>query len=135
MMAEYERTKNPVPDNTPADWEAPAVQWARDNGLLVGDGSGNLMLHSNMTRAQFLVMLKKYHKKKSEIRRGCKGKILFNHHFHHPDAQKRSVLHFFFQFTRKEKTPKVLENQGFRGFFEWCARRESNPHALASTGT
>ena len=39
--------------------------------------------------------------------------------FHHPDAQKRSVLHFFFQFTRKEKTPKVLENQGFRGFFEW----------------
>ena len=68
MMAEYERTKNPVPDNTPADWEAPAVQWARDNGLLAGDGSGNLMLHSNMTRAQFLVMLKKYHEKKSEIR-------------------------------------------------------------------
>ena len=68
MMTEYERTKNPVPDNTPADWEAPAVQWARDNGLLAGDGSGNLMLHSNMTRAQFLVMLKKYHEKKSEIR-------------------------------------------------------------------
>ena len=42
MMTEYERTKNPVPDNTPADWEAPAVQWARDNGLLAGDGSGNL---------------------------------------------------------------------------------------------
>ena len=68
MMAEYERTKNPVPDNTPADWEAPAVQWARDNGLLAGDGAGNLMLHSNMTRAQFFVILKKYHEKKSEIR-------------------------------------------------------------------
>ena len=68
MMTEYERTKNPVPDNTPADWEAPAVQWARDNGLLAGDGAGNLMLHSNMTRAQFFVILKKYHEKKSEIR-------------------------------------------------------------------
>ena len=68
MMAEYERTKNPVPDNTPADWEAPAVQWARDNGLLAGDRSGNLMLHSNMTRAQFLVILKKYHEKRDEIR-------------------------------------------------------------------
>ena len=68
MMTEYERTKNPVPDNTPADWEAPAVQWARDNGLLAGGGAGNLMLHSNMTRAQFFVILKKYHEKKSEIR-------------------------------------------------------------------
>ena len=52
-MAEYERTKNPVPDNTPEDWEARAVQWAIDNGLLAGDLKGNLMLHSNMTRAQF----------------------------------------------------------------------------------
>ena len=67
MMTEYERTKNPVPDNTPADWEAPAVQWARDNGLLAGDGSGNLMLHSNMTRAQFFVILKKYHDHRKEI--------------------------------------------------------------------
>ena len=62
-----ERTKNPVPDNTPADWEAPAVQWARDNGLLAGDGAGNLMLHSNMTRAQFFVILKKYHDHRKEI--------------------------------------------------------------------
>ena len=67
MMAEYERTKNPVPDNTPADWEAPAVQWAIDNGLLAGDGAGNLMLHSNMTRAQFFVILKKYHDHRKEI--------------------------------------------------------------------
>ena len=67
MMTEYERTKNPVPDNTPADWEAPAVQWARDNGLLAGDGAGNLMLHSNMTRAQFFVILKKYHDHRKEI--------------------------------------------------------------------
>ena len=68
MMAEYERTKNPVPDNTPEDWEAPAVQWAIDNGLLAGDLKGNLMLHSNMTRAQFFVILKKYHEKRDEIR-------------------------------------------------------------------
>ena len=67
MMAEYERTKNPVPDNTPEGWEARAVQWARDNGLLAGDLKGNLMLHSNMTRAQFFVILKKYHEKRNEV--------------------------------------------------------------------
>ena len=67
MMTEYERTKNPVPDNTPADWEAPAVQWARDNGLLAGDGAGNLMPNPNMARAQLFVILQKYHAHRNQV--------------------------------------------------------------------
>lgn len=54
-------------DNTPADWEKEAVEWATSNGLMFGDGSGNLMLHSPITRAQFCVMLKRYHEKREEI--------------------------------------------------------------------
>ncbi len=53
----------PVPDSTPADWEQDAVEWAVKSGLMAGDGSGNLMLHSPITRAQFCVLLKRYHDK------------------------------------------------------------------------
>ena len=118
MMTEYERTKNPVPDNTPADWEAPAVQWARDNGLLAGDGSGNLMLHSNMTRAQFLVMLKKYHEKKTKFGEDVKEKY-FSATISTTRTHRNARFCISFSSSQgKKKAPKVLENQGFRGFFE-----------------
>ncbi len=62
MMEDYEsRHAPPVPDNTPADWEKDGVAWAVKNGIMSGDGAGNLMLHSPLTRAQFTVMLKRYH--------------------------------------------------------------------------
>lgn len=62
MMAEYEKTKaRPVPDSTPADWEKDGVEWARENGIMAGNGNGDLMLHSPLTRGQFCVMLKRYH--------------------------------------------------------------------------
>ena len=62
MMADYEsRHALPVPDSTPVDWEKDGVDWATESGLMAGDGSGNLMLHSPLTRAQFCVMLKRYH--------------------------------------------------------------------------
>ena len=62
MMAAYEASKaNPVPDNDPADWEKEGVEWAVQNGLMAGDGTGNLKLHDNITRGQFCVMLKRYH--------------------------------------------------------------------------
>ena len=118
MMAEYERTKNPVPDNTPEDWEAPAVQWARDNGLLAGDGAGNLMLHSNMTRAQFLVMLKKYHEKKTKFGEDIKEKY-FSATISTTRTHRNARFCISFSSSQgKKKVPKVLENQGFRGFFE-----------------
>ena len=108
MMAEYER----------ADWEAPAVQWARDNGLLAGDGSGNLMLHSNMTRAQFLVMLKKYHEKKTKFGEDVKEKY-FSATISTTRTHRNARFCISFSSSQgKKKAPKVLENQGFRDFFE-----------------
>lgn len=68
MMADYERRHAlPVPDSTPVDWEKDGVDWATESGLMAGDGSGNLMLHSPLTRAQFCVMLKRYHELQGEI--------------------------------------------------------------------
>lgn len=62
MMQEYEKSKaRPVPDSTPADWEKDGVEWARENGIMAGNGNGDLMLHSPLTRGQFCVMLKRYH--------------------------------------------------------------------------
>ena len=112
MMAEYERTKNPVPDNTPADWEAPAVQWARDNGLLAGDGSGNLMLHSNMTRAQFLVMLKKYHEKKAKFGEDVKEK-----YFSTTRTHRNARFCISFSSSQGKKKPrKCLKIKAFGAF-------------------
>ena len=48
-------------DNAPADWSREAVAWATENGLLMGDAAGDLMLRSPLTREQFCVMLKRYH--------------------------------------------------------------------------
>ena len=44
-------------DNTPADWAADAVRWARDNGILYGDENGNLRLREPCTREMMLVFL------------------------------------------------------------------------------
>lgn len=62
MMEDYEsRHALPVPDNTSAAWEKDGVDWAVENGIMAGDGHGDLMLHAPLTRAQFAVMLKRYH--------------------------------------------------------------------------
>ena len=55
--------KEPVPDldSTPADWEKPGVEFCTENKIMVGDGKGDLMLHRPITRAEFCVMLKRYH--------------------------------------------------------------------------
>lgn len=44
-------------DNEPSDWSADAVRWACDNGILYGDGGGNLMLRQPCTREQMVVFL------------------------------------------------------------------------------
>lgn len=48
-------------DNAPAAWSKECVEWAIQNGLMVGDDRGDLMLRSPLTREQFCVMLKRYH--------------------------------------------------------------------------
>ncbi len=50
-------------DNTTAPWSKEAVEWAQENGLMVGDANGDLMLRAPLTREQFCVMLKRYHDK------------------------------------------------------------------------
>ena len=47
-------------DNTPATWAKDGVDWAIRNGLLQGDANGDLMLHSNVTREQMCVLLKRF---------------------------------------------------------------------------
>lgn len=44
-------------DNTPADWAADAVEWAKESGILYGDETGNLRLHEACTREMMLVFL------------------------------------------------------------------------------
>ena len=47
-------------DNEPATWSKEAIAWAKETGLMVGDGSGNLMLRSPLTREQFVTILYRY---------------------------------------------------------------------------
>lgn len=52
-MDETKRT----PDSEPADWAKEAVEWATENGIMYGDGAGDLKLHSDCTREQMVVFL------------------------------------------------------------------------------
>ncbi len=61
VKAELEKAEKVVLYNEAADWSKDSVDWAIKNGLLKGDGNGDLMLHSPLTREQFCVMLKRYH--------------------------------------------------------------------------
>lgn len=60
VKAEMDKSKL---DNATALWSKKAVEWAQENGLMVGDANGDLMLRSPLTREQFCVMLKRYHDK------------------------------------------------------------------------
>ena len=60
-LAVQEKLIRRVLDSTPAPWAKEGVEWAVANGILLGDGMGDLMLHSPVTREQVCVMLKRYH--------------------------------------------------------------------------
>lgn len=47
-------------DNTPDTWAIEAVEWAKNNGILKGDDTGNLKLHDICTRQEVLVFLNRY---------------------------------------------------------------------------
>ena len=49
-------------DNTPAVYAAEAVQWARENGILFGDQSGDLKLRTPVTREQAITFLYRFAK-------------------------------------------------------------------------
>lgn len=44
-------------DNNPSAWAKEAVEWGKSLGIMTGDGNGNLMLHSPITREQFITVL------------------------------------------------------------------------------
>ena len=45
------------PDNTPDNYACAAVAWAKEKGILKGTTTGDLKLHSSITRQDMLVML------------------------------------------------------------------------------
>lgn len=49
-----------VRDNMPDEWAKEAVEWAIENGILVGDSTGNYMLHRNCTRQEMLVFISRF---------------------------------------------------------------------------
>lgn len=50
-------------DNTPDNYAVEDVDWAVSNDLLVGDTTGDLKLHSPITRQDAVVLLRRYHEK------------------------------------------------------------------------
>lgn len=44
-------------DSEPSEWAREAVEWARANGIIYGDETGNLRLHDPCTREMMLVFL------------------------------------------------------------------------------
>ena len=49
-------------DNTPSGYAVEAVKWAKMNGILFGDVSGNLKLHDPVTREQAITFLYRFAK-------------------------------------------------------------------------
>ena len=60
--------QKPKLDNNPANWAKQAVEWGKENGLMIGDNHGDLMLRSPITREQFITVLYRY----DEYRRTAK---------------------------------------------------------------
>ena len=56
-MEQYEAEKR---DESADDYALAALDWAVQNGLIEGDGNGNLMPQSNIKREDMIVILKRY---------------------------------------------------------------------------
>ena len=52
-----EATPRAVDGNTPADWFAEDVEWAKINGIMQGDGKGNFRIKDYVTREEMCAML------------------------------------------------------------------------------
>lgn len=51
-QAPVQKPKPEVKDETPSAWAADAVEWAKDKGILLGDGDGKYRPHDAMTREE-----------------------------------------------------------------------------------
>lgn len=50
-----------------SSWSEKDMQWAKDNGIMVGDTNGNMMPKGWITREQMVVVLHRYHEKKDSL--------------------------------------------------------------------
>ena len=49
-------------DNTPRDFAKDAVEWAKKNGILLGDEKGDLRLRQSVQREELMVFLHRFAK-------------------------------------------------------------------------
>ena len=54
------RTDEPEPEESNTAWSDEAVAWATENGIIYGDGNGNLMLDEPCTRRQMATFLHRF---------------------------------------------------------------------------
>lgn len=54
------------------DWARDGVEWAKENGILLGDGQGNLRLGDPVTREECAVLLNRLYKMINETKGGTK---------------------------------------------------------------
>lgn len=54
-----ETVEKPVRDNNASAWALDAVEWCVDNKILLGDETGDLMLHQPLTREQACLVVKR----------------------------------------------------------------------------
>lgn len=59
-MADKDEIKAAKSDSEPNEWAKEAVEWAIDNGIIYGNGDGNLALRQPCTREQMLVFLHRF---------------------------------------------------------------------------
>ena len=55
-----EEKKEKQTDSEPQEWAKAAVEWAVENGIIYGDGNGDLMLREPCTREQMLVFMYRF---------------------------------------------------------------------------
>lgn len=55
-----EEKKEKRTDSEPQEWAKEAIKWAVENGIIYGDGNGDLMLREPCTREQMLVFLHRF---------------------------------------------------------------------------
>lgn len=58
-QAPVQKPKPEVKDETPSVWAADAVKWAKDKGILLGDGDGKYRPHDAMTREEACLIAKR----------------------------------------------------------------------------
>lgn len=49
-------------DVSDVSWSDKAVKWAKENGIMIGNGNGDLMLSKNCTREEVITMMHRFYK-------------------------------------------------------------------------